>query len=62
MAKIGDIVELVSCTDEFTKLVPGDRGKVTLIDDLGTVHINWDNGSMLGLIPGEDIYKIIETA
>lgn len=35
------------------------RGTVAFIDDAGTVHMNWDNGSGLGLIPGVDKYKII---
>jgi hypothetical protein len=47
-------VELVWTTDPFTKLQPGDRGTVRFSDDLGTVHIDWDNGSNLGLVPGED--------
>ena len=25
-----------------------------MVDDVGTVHVRWDNGSTLGLVPGED--------
>lgn len=60
MAKIGDIVELISTDDPSTELVSGDRGKVAFIDDMGTIHINWNNGSTVGLIPGEDSYKVID--
>ena len=28
-------------------------------DDAGTIFVNWDNGSKLGLIPGVDQWKII---
>jgi hypothetical protein len=57
--KPGDRVELISTTDLYTELVPGDRGTVDFIDDMGTIHIIWDNGSFLGLI-GKSEYKVIE--
>ena len=47
-------VKLISTSDLFTNLVTGSEGSVTSIDVLGTVHVKWDNGSSLGLIPGED--------
>lgn len=53
-------IELISTTDPYTELKPGDLGTVDFVDDLGTVHITWDNGSQLGLVPGEDQYKIVE--
>jgi hypothetical protein len=56
----GKRIELISTTDPYTGLKPGDLGTVDFVDDLGTIHINWDNGSQLGLVPGEDQYKIVE--
>lgn len=56
---IGKRVQLINCTDEFTLLKYGDLGTVTYIDDAGTVFVNWDSGSSLGLIPGIDQWKII---
>ena len=53
-------IELISTTDPYTKLKPGDRGIVDFVDDMGTIHVNWDNGSQLGLVPGEDQYKLLE--
>jgi len=32
----------------------GTKGTVTHVDDIGTIHMKWDNGRGLGLIPGED--------
>ena len=58
--KIGDRIELISTTDAFTKLKKGDKGTVGFIDSLGTVHVDWDNGNRLGLIPSEDKWKIIK--
>ena len=56
----GTRVELVMMEDPYnTKLKPGDQGTVTYVDALGTVFVDWDNGSSLGLIYGEDVFRII---
>ena len=55
----GARVELVYTSDPYTKLKPGDTGGVSFVDDMGTVHVNWDNGSMLGMVPGEDELRIL---
>lgn len=55
----GTRVELVSTTDPYTRLQPGTQGTVSSVDDIGTIHVNWDNGSGLGMIPGEDIIRKI---
>ena len=55
----GRRIELVSTTDPYTNLKAGDRGTVEFVDGMGTVHVAWDNGSMLGLVPGEDQYKFV---
>ena len=51
----GTRVRLVKMDDPYTKLVPGDKGTVTSVDDTGTVFVNWDRGSSLGAVYGEDI-------
>lgn len=56
---VGRRVRLVRTTDSYTALVPGDEGTVDLVDDMGTVHVLWDNGSSLGLIPDEDQWTVI---
>lgn len=48
---VGIRVELVRMDDPYTRLHPGDRGTVT-IDDIGTIFVNWDNGSGLGIVFG----------
>lgn len=58
MVKVGDYVECIYMNDP--QAVPaGTRGTVYHIDDIGTIHVRWENGSGLGLIPGEDEYKIL---
>ena len=37
--------------------LPGCQGTVRWVDDMGTIHVSWDCGSGLGLIPSEDAWK-----
>lgn len=50
----GTRVELVSMNDEYRKLKPGEQGTVIGVDDIGTIHVNWDCGSSLGVAYSED--------
>jgi len=52
-------VELISMTDPYSKLKPGDQGAVTFVDDIGTVFVDWDSGSGLGVAFGEDHIRTI---
>lgn len=38
----------------------GTIGKVTHVDDAGQIHVNWNNGSTLALIPEVDTFAIVE--
>jgi hypothetical protein len=53
----GQRVRLVYTSDEYTRLRPGELGTVDFIDSLGTIHVKWDCGSMLGLVPGADVWE-----
>ena len=55
----GQRVRLISTSDSYTKLKPGDEGTIDFADDIGTLHVKWDSGSSLGLVPGEDRYQLI---
>jgi len=57
--KRGSLVELVSMNDPYTKLKPGDRGRVEFVDDIGSVFICWDNGSNLAAAYGEDHIMLV---
>ena len=58
----GTRVELVRMDDPYTRLKPGDQGTVSFVDDTGTVFVNWDSGSGLGVVYGEDeIRKLDDT-
>lgn len=53
----GTRIELISMDDPYSKLEPGDRATVTGVDDIATVHCNWDSGSSLGLAYSEDRFR-----
>ncbi len=37
----------------------GTCGTVTHIDDINQIHVNWDNGSTLALVPEVDVFFVI---
>lgn len=55
----GDIVALIHTSDPYTRLRPGATGRVDFIDGAGTIHVIWDDGSFLGMIPGEDRISLV---
>ena len=59
---IGTRVELIHMDDPYNKkLVPGCKGTVRWVDDWGTIHVNWECGSGLGVVYGEDsCRKVVE--
>lgn len=56
---VGRRIKLVLCTDQHTKLEPGMHGTVSIVDDLGMLHVAWDNGAGLGLVPGKDQWEVL---
>ena len=55
----GTRIELVYMED--SQAVPsGTKGTVVCVDDMGTIHMKWDNGRTLGLIPETDSFKEIK--
>lgn len=50
-------VELVRMDDPYREMPPGMRGVVTGVDDSGSIHVHWQNGSSLAVVFGEDEYR-----
>ena len=49
-------VELVRMDDPQAPPI-GTLGTVIGVDDVGTIHVNWDSGSRLGVAYGEDVCR-----
>ena len=56
---VGCRVELIRMDDVYSWPNPGLRGTVACVDDIGTIHVNWDNGCTLGVLYGVDTCKRI---
>ena len=53
----GTRIRLNSMDDPYAPILPGTEGEVDFVDDEGQLHMKWDNGRSLALIPGEDMDK-----
>lgn len=56
---VGCRVELLRMEDPQAPPI-GTFGTVVGVDDIGTVHVNWDNASGLGIAYGEDHCRRID--
>lgn len=56
---VGTKVKLVKMDDCQAPPI-GTKGTVRGVDDTGSILVNWDNGSGLNVIYGEDIIKKIK--
>ena len=57
---IGTMVRLIAMNDEQAPPV-GTIGEIQFVDDAGSVHIHWQNGSSLAVIPDVDRIEILNT-
>ena len=57
----GTRVELVQMDDPQAP-PSGPKGIVRGVDDIGTIHVNWDCGSSLGVAYGADICRKVVDA
>ena len=46
--------------DEPRQIEPGTKGTVIAVDDMGTVHCNFDNGRSFGICPEVDSFHKIK--
>ena len=55
----GTRIRLNSMDDPYAPILPGTEGEVDFVDDAGQLHMMWDNGRSLALIPGEDSFTVL---
>ena len=46
--------------EKESQIPPGLKGTVDMVDDTGQIHVSWENGSSLALIPGVDSFHITD--
>jgi hypothetical protein len=57
-AKVGMRIRMISMDDQYA-VDEGMEGTIMKVDDLGTLHVKWDDGSSLGVIPEIDKYELL---
>jgi hypothetical protein len=60
-AKEGMRIKMISMTDDPNPILMGTEGTIRLVDDMGVIHVKWDDGRVLGVIPGVDKYRLLES-
>ena len=55
----GTRLMLLSMEDPYEPVESGTRGTVKTVDDMGQIHMLWDNGRTLALVPGEDSFRTL---
>lgn len=55
----GTRIQLISMRNDPKPVPDNTLGTVTFVDDMGTIHMKWDNGRSLGLIPDADEFTKI---
>lgn len=55
----GTRIRLNSMEDPYAPVAPGTEGEVDFVDDIGTIHMKWDNGRAFGIVPGEDSFSVL---
>lgn len=55
--QVGTVVVLDYMDDKQAPR-PGTKGIVAFVDDIGQIHVRWETGSSLALIPGVDEFHI----
>ena len=55
----GTRIRLNSMDDPYAPILPGTEGEVDFVDDAGQLHMKWDNGRTLALVPGEDSFSVL---
>ncbi|MFF0676872.1 DUF4314 domain-containing protein [Staphylococcus xylosus] len=55
----GTRIELIHINDDFCKLMKGDKGTVECVDDIGQIHVQFDDSIRIGLDIEEDSFVTI---
>ena len=55
----GKRIRLIQMGHDPNPIEPGTEGTIDHVDSIGQIHVKWDNGRTLAIVPEEDQYEII---
>ena len=55
----GTRIQLDHMNDPYSPVSDGTKGTVSFVDDMGTLHMIWDNGRTLGIVQDVDEFHKI---
>ena len=50
---------VIEYMDDVSAVPSGTMGTITHVDDIGNIHVNWDNGSRLAIVPEDDVFNFV---
>ena len=53
----GTRIMLISMDDPYAPVAAGTKGTIDFVDDFGQLHMTWDNGRTLAVVPGVDSFR-----
>ena len=57
---IGRRIKCILMSNDPDPILGGTKGTIDHIDDMGHIHVKWDNGRTLSLIPNVDMYEVLD--
>ena len=55
----GKRIRLIKMGDDPNPVESGIEGTIKFVDGIGQIHVDWDNGRTLAIVPEEDEYEIL---
>lgn len=55
----GTRIRMDHMDDPYSPIPPGTQGTVDSVDALGQIHMKWDNGRTLAIVPGVDHFTTL---
>lgn len=56
----GKRIRMIEMVEDLYPIPSGAEGTIKYTDSMGTIHVGWDNGRGLGVIPNKDKYEILD--
>ncbi len=50
---------IIDFMDDKNGVPEGTTGLITNVDDMGQIHVKWENGSTLAIVPETDRFRLI---